>query len=609
VSPPIVRVGILVDVARISIGADAGVVVHVSGSPAKPLSRATFLPAPQAGRLVLLETGEEVEVATIVPAVAASPLYADAAPFRGLLEVRAGAGALTVVNIVNLDDYLKGVVPNELSPEAYPQIEALKAQAVAARTYALAHLGEYATRGFDVCATAACQVYRGRSSEHPLTDRAVEETRDLLATWQGRPINAYYTSTCGGHTEDAGNVFDGDTPPYLRGVACLPERSARHTVHTAAPRRRHRRGDPGLARETALLHALGITEDPAPAAAWLRAEPSQAELRGWTGRLLAAVRTDPCESPAKGPLARRGTLALHLVASLCWQERAERLLAPGDEEYLLQAEDEERLADATERRAMALLVQEGLLSPWPDNTLRPEARLTRAEALALIAGAAEKAGPAALERGELGGLADGLLTVVREGSPSSHPIDPAVRLFRNLDGLSVAASELTLSVGDRIGFVRRGERVVFLESEETRQGAAADRESRYYRWERRLTPEEVARSLERYGSVGAVRDLVPKRIGVSGRVVELVVRGSSGDLVLSGLRIRWGLGLRESLFVIGRERDERGRPQGFVFTGKGWGHGVGLCQVGAAGMARAGSTFDEILRHYYHGIELQPRES
>ena len=89
--------------------------------------------------------------------------------------------------------------------------------------------------------------------------------------------------------------------------------------------------------------------------------------------------------------------------------------------------------------------------------------------------------------------------------------------------------------------------------------------------------------------MGTVRDVVPQRFGVSGRVVELAIVGSDGELVLDGLRVRWGLGLRENLFVIDRERDAAGNVTRFVFTGKGWGHGVGLCQVGSFGMAQAGS--------------------
>ena len=184
-----------------------------------------------------------------------------------------------------------------------------------------------------------------------------------------------------------------------------------------------------------------------------------------------------------------------------------------------------------------------------------------------------------------------------------------MRLFRDLDGVHAGASELTLSVGDRVVYVERDGQVVYLEAEQTRRGAAADRSSRYYRWEVRLTPADVAKAIARYGSVGQVRDIVPKRLGVSGRVVELEVVGAQGQLDLKGLQVRWGLGLRENLFVIDRETGPRGEVERFVITGKGWGHGVGLCQVGAFGMAQAGSTFDEILKHYYTGVSLSLPES
>ncbi len=117
----------------------------------------------------------------------------------------------------------------------------------------------------------------------------------------------------------------------------------------------------------------------------------------------------------------------------------------------------------------------------------------------------------------------------------------------------------------------------------------------------------MARGIAKYGDVGAVRDLVPRRHGVSGRVVELAVVGTRGELVLRGLDVRLALGLRENLFVIERETAADGSVQRFVITGRGWGHGVGLCQVGASGLARAGSSYEDILRHYYTGITIETR--
>jgi stage II sporulation protein D len=293
------------------------------------------------------------------------------------------------------------------------------------------------------------------------------------------------------------------------------------------------------------------------------------------------------------------------VAAACWTAQAEAL-SPAEVAALLPARDAARL-DEGERASVALLVREGVLSAMPDGLLHVEVELTRASAFALLAAAAEKAGAPALASGEVAGLAGGQLSVLHGEAADSHALDPAGRLFVDRDGPHDTVSELTLAVGDRVVYVDRGGRLAYLEAERTPHGAAASYASRYYRWEARLTPSDVARSLARYGSVGLVRDIVPKRLGVSGRVVEADVIGSDGEIDLKGLQVRWGLGLRENLFVIDRETGPQGDVQRFVITGKGFGHGVGLCQVGAFGMAQAGSTFEQILKHYYTGIALSRR--
>lgn len=554
------------------------------------------------GRVRWLEGEQLLARALIVPARPAEDLWVDGTPYRGVLEVRPGGAGLTLINVVSIEDYLRGVVANELSPAAFPQIEAQKAQAIAARSYAVRNLGQFIAKGYDICATAACQVYRGRGSEQPLSDQAIAETRGLVASSEGKAINALYTSTCGGHTEDAANVFEGESGPYLRGVPCAPERSAWSFVRTLAlPSQAG--GEPGLGRDVALLQSLGVLGRGSDGGT-LGTPATDAELRHWTTRLLSALHRKACVASLPRALPERGAFFVHLVASLCWQERAERLLAPGDADYLLQLEDRAELVGEAVRLAPALLIQEGMLSPYPDNTLRTRQAITKAEAIRLLAGAVARAGAPGLVAAEFRGL-DGAQLALKVGEAiQTLPLDREVRLFRALDGGRFAASELALAAGDRVSVVVEEGRVTFLEAEQSRLGAAADRGSRYYRWEVRMTPAEVARSIARYGDVGAVRDVVPERLGVSGRVVELRVAGSQGDLLLTGLRIRWALGLRENLFVVDRETRADGAVARFVFTGKGWGHGVGLCQVGASGMAQSGATAEAILKHYYTGVSI-----
>jgi stage II sporulation protein D len=130
--------------------------------------------------------------------------------------VRRGKGFL-VINRVDLEEYVKGVVPAEVSSTWHPEM--LKAQAVAARTYALYQQMLSATREYDVEATVQDQVYRGKQGIDAGILRAVEETRGLVVTYQDAPIYAAFSSTAAGLTEDAMNVWSKEYP-YLKGVEC-----------------------------------------------------------------------------------------------------------------------------------------------------------------------------------------------------------------------------------------------------------------------------------------------------------------------------------------------------------------------------------------------------
>jgi SpoIID/LytB domain protein len=142
-------------------------------------------------------------------------------PYRGSLVVLVNArGTLNLVNRVDLEEYLYGVVPAEMGPRRYDEIEALKAQSVAARTYALAHRAQFEAEGYDLCATPKCQVYAGLAGEDPLSNGAVDATRGLVIASAGTFADALFVSTCGGRTENVENVFVGEAASYLVSVEC-----------------------------------------------------------------------------------------------------------------------------------------------------------------------------------------------------------------------------------------------------------------------------------------------------------------------------------------------------------------------------------------------------
>lgn len=140
--------------------------------------------------------------------------------YHGNLEILGTGNHIWVINIVHIEDYLKGVVPCEIGRISAGLIEAAKAQAVAARTYACAHIDQYASLGFDLYSTIKDQVYRDISVETDLTNSAVEHTKTEILTHKGRPIEAKYHSTCGGQTADFNDAWQGTPPPYLRSVSC-----------------------------------------------------------------------------------------------------------------------------------------------------------------------------------------------------------------------------------------------------------------------------------------------------------------------------------------------------------------------------------------------------
>lgn len=307
--------------------------------------------------------------------------------YRGSLELDPCAGKLTVVNVVDVESYLLGVVPSEMC-HTYP-LEALKAQAVAARTYALKNVGRFAAQGFDLTDTASSQVYGGYCCEKPRSTRAVLDTLGVVLTSDSELIDAVYSSTCGGFTESATEAW-GRPVSYLRGVADF--------------------------------------------------EPEPTE-----------------------PLTHPDTEAA-----------------------------------------------------WADyfKTVRP-----------------------------------------------LHCLQPKYA------------------------------------------HAAA------FRWVKVLTRRELEDGLPPELHVGVVRRIMPLHRGYSGRITAVRLVGSQRSVdIEKELPICKAFGqLRSSAFSVDTYRDDSGAPVVFIFWGAGWGHGLGMCQVGALGLAEEGWTYDKILSFYYAGVTLEKR--
>lgn len=139
--------------------------------------------------------------------------------FRGIMKILPSGKNAQVINIVYMEDYLRGVVPPEIGERTSDEVEAVKAQAVAARTYAMAHLGQYADQQYDMKASIIDQVYDGYNTEVELVNRAIDQTEGQVLFNKDEFVNAYYHSTCGGMTDNIDNVWERVATPYLKAVA------------------------------------------------------------------------------------------------------------------------------------------------------------------------------------------------------------------------------------------------------------------------------------------------------------------------------------------------------------------------------------------------------
>ncbi len=583
-------------------------------------------PAPPPGLRLLDARWESRPAGTdrviVVPLGGDARVTLDGRAYRGLLEVlRTAAGGVLAVNELPLEDYLRGVVPEELGPKVFPEIEALAAQAVAARTYALANLGQFAADGYDLCDTPRCQVYGGTKNEHALSDRAVAQTAGQVLAYDGAPINAMFTSTCGGHTEDIVNVFPEMKPaPYLRGVPCRPDdeelRGRIVTVQGAAledgaARGPRTPGDPDTLQLFKLV-ALGYAPHEAWSDVW-RARPADVmERMRW---LLAEDGFLPYERGPKSPREKRRDLWEGLAVAL--ENRGTEQgphggpVAQGDEALVLTPTERGKVS-RTDQRNLAPLLATGVVRV--EGPLDPGGDPAEGEVLGCIARAAQLLGRFDLPEATVSGAVEAGLRLQVHGTDGGAPVTTDLTygprgpdLIVEAGGAWRRADRLELLPGDRVLYhVDKSGRLSALGLRE-RISAADDRGSARFRWEFVRERAAIENRLAPLAPVGTLQYLEVKRRGRSGRVAEVLVHGSRGEAVLKGFQVSRAFDLYETLVDVVPEYRNAGTDNELVrvrFSGRGWGHGVGMCQWGAFGMAQRGKSAREILAHYYPGTAL-----
>jgi len=257
---PAFRIGLAVGAASATIGGGAALSVSDGqGARVADIGGAeTWRVSAQGQALQLAGPAGEGAGATGVLAVApqesGQPVRVNGREYRGEVELVPDRTGLTVVNRVGLESYVLGVVSAEMGRRAPEDQQALRAQSIVSRTYALRNRGRWRSEGFDLYATVADQVYGGVAAETPEAREAVSGTRGMILTYGGQPIDAFFYSTCGGTTADGTEVFRAADRPYLRSISDVGADGAAYC--SLSPRFRWREEWTGAALQATLRRTL-----------------------------------------------------------------------------------------------------------------------------------------------------------------------------------------------------------------------------------------------------------------------------------------------------------------------------------------------------------------
>jgi stage II sporulation protein D len=417
----------------------------------------------------------------------------------------------------------------------------------------------------------------------------VKETTGQILTYQGEPIDALYTSTCGGETSDVGVMFPGRNEPYLKRARCVEL-----DMTTLAGR-----ADSGVLTEPQLnarylAAAAGL---PDGGTSW-----SAGDVAAAVAKAAQAIGFTIPAGVAPPASSRRGDVLAYLAAVAKFDRNAKLLTLPEDRKYYF---PQSAQPESTANLAAAFLIKFGFLPTQNIDRIDMNAAMPREELYGVLGTWLRKHDALREVTGKILSLDGRTIVLKAEGKGTPYTLPEGIPVFRRIGDRIQEYKSAPVMIGDR----------AFLQLDARKQpvavtilgnfdGASFDRTSSFADWTRSYRADELVTSINRRNPIKQLVGIRPLVVDPSNRIAEMEVTAEGGrTFVLKGLPVRWSLNVPDNLFVYEVTKDADGVDR-YTFYGKGWGHGIGFCQVGAYGMAFRGWKAEQILKNYYAGVEV-----
>ncbi len=585
--PPIIRVGLYYGDSRTFIfSSPSELKVYEEGEKSFP--KAKEVAVENSGNTFKLRIGERVFVTDsnriyIIPEEK-QQLRFQGNNYPGIIVVERHGISVSIVNYVNLEDYVLGVLPYEI-PEKLSNPNFLKSQAIAIRSYALYQMlnkNKYKKLGFDICSSYMCQVYKGLKPDIGKEfKKAVFSTKGKVVSFNLKPALTLYSAFCGGETENAKNLFSGINLPYLtsRKVYKFGLNDKIITVSET------------FSYPSEIDLALNLSIIDIFDKQYLFKDVKPEKINSCFKKLSKLTGKSPIK-PVKENSFSSIISAIDRYFGI--YEKAKFEISRFEVRNLWR-----NYPGLREKIVYEYLSQKGVAK----RGFSPDEKLSLYEFVRLLTKTLTKF-YRVYEKSKFVATEGYKLTLELGGKRKELSFKNS-HIYLQYNENEYPLQSIILTGNEEIEVFYIKDKIKILRVKYPKFNYFPDDPKFFPYWVKIYKRSELQSLIEKKYDIGKLEDIVVVKRGDSFRVSEIEIQGTKENLNLWGVSIKYILGLKDTYFIVNREFDETGNIKNFIFIGKGYGHGVGMCQIEAYLLGKRGMKYEQIIKTFYPGTKIE----